>query len=182
MGQGRPADAAAAFEKVLDQEPGDRRSLSGLVRAFITQKRDEQAVEFLKARIETSPGNAFARNLLGEVYLFLKKPELAEEAFVGATVADRKWPVPYLQVAKLRVRTGDVDGAVEVLREGTTYVPESEELRFATGVAYVSAEDYEAAIEVFSSMLEENPRVDMAANNLAAVIADYQYDDPAARL
>ena len=43
----------------------------------------------------------------------------------------------------------------------------------------MSAEDYEAAAEVFSNMLEENPRLDKAANNLAAVIADHQYDDPA---
>ncbi len=44
----------------------------------------------------------------------------------------------------------------------------------------MSAEDYEAAAEVFRSMLEANPRLDAAANNLAAVIADHQYNDPAA--
>lgn len=180
LGQGRPADAAVAFRSALDQYPDDRRSLSGLVRALVAQDQGGQAVEFLMARIETSPENAFVRNLLGEVYFVLKKPELAVEAFLSATGADRKWPVPYLRVAILRVRAGDAQGAVEILKEGTTYVPESEDLRLALGVAYVSAEDFELAAEVFNSMLEANPRLKAAANNLAAVIADHQYDDPAA--
>ncbi len=42
----------------------------------------------------------------------------------------------------------------------------------------MTAEDYEAAAEAFRNMLEANPRLDKAANNLAAVIADHQYDDP----
>ncbi len=178
LAQSRNAEAAAAFKKALALAPGDMRSLRGLVRALVTQGQAEQAVSYLKIHIEATPDNAFAHNLLGEVYAAGKQPELAERAFLMASATTKEWPVPYMNLGKLRVRVGDLKGAVEILQRGVEHAPENQELQFGLANAYRLAGNIVAAMETYRAMLARDPRLDVAANNLAALIADHEYDDP----
>ena len=178
LAQSRNAEAAAAFKKALALAPGDMRSLRGLVRALVVQGQAEQAISYLKNHLEATPDNAYARNLLGGVYAAGKQPELAERAFLKASATTKEWPVPYMNLGKLRVRGGDLKGAVEIFQRGVEHAPENQELQLGLANAYQLAGNIVAVMETYRAMLARGPRLDVAANNLAALIADHEYDDP----
>ena len=51
-------------------------------------------------------------------------------------------------------------------------------LLFPLAVNYEQALDHDKAIMTYQSILEQNPELDAAANNLAAILSDFHFDRP----
>jgi FimV-like protein len=67
--------------------------------------------------------------------------------------------------------------AVTFLKKGLAELPDDAVLRFSLGNAHLAAKDYEAALAAYEAVLAKQPDSKMAANNVAAIIADHKYSD-----
>ena len=178
LAAGRYADAVASFSQALILDPGRPEHLSGLVQSYVAQNKTGQAIQYLEDLIARAPGEPFAHNLLGEAHLLQGQTNLAEQAFLQAASLRQEWNLPYLNLAKARIATGDPRGAVEAFREGLLHSPDDKRLMFGLATAYQFAGDYAALADTYEALLERDPQLDAVANNFASVIAEYQFQDP----
>ena len=175
--EGRHVEALAAFDKALSLEPTSTAALTGIIRSHLLMKQVDEAVARLKAVIKKAPDNVYAHNLLGEVYATDKAVENAKKAFTRATELRDTWTLPYVNLSRLILAQDKPKEAIVVLQKGLKASPKDATLLFTLATAQQAAKDYDAAIATYSAMLAENPKMDVAANNMAALVADHRYED-----
>lgn len=174
---GRYDQAVTSFEHVLSAKPGSRVALRGLVGSKLALKRTEEAVAYLESIREDTPDNVFALNMLGELYAFRKAYDKAEKAFLQAAAAKKGWRAPYINLGRIMLAQKKPARAVEFLHQGVDRSPNDPALRFALGTALHAARDYDGALAAFEAVLSKHPDNVLAANNIAAIIADHEYAD-----
>ncbi len=174
----RYAEALREYHKVLDLDPNSPGILRALFRTYKSNNEVEKAVEFFENLITEQPDGAVGYNLLGELYLEQKMaPEVVERAFRSALRLQPTWAVPHLNLGRSFMISGQQERAINVFQAGLQQVPGHLGLRFALAKAYQDGQDYNAAIDVYESMLNDGTGGLTAANDLASLIADFRYDD-----
>jgi len=109
------------LEKALETDPNDLYSLEALAVAHLQLEEYEQA-EAAFLRILAIQEDAFTRNNLGNVYRDWGKTDEAKAAYRQAIEEDPTLKYPYVNLAGVLKKEGDIEGAAEVLREGLKYV------------------------------------------------------------
>ena len=98
--------------------------------------------------------------------------EAAERAFREAIARGTNDTRAYAALARLKIGQGEVDEALAVLEEGLSERLYDSRLHFMQASLLHTQGRFEEAVKVYRAMLERNPSLDLAANNLAALIAD----------
>ncbi len=176
--EGRHVEALDAFRQGFAADKKSALALTGMVQSYLALKQPEEAVQLLKSQIKESPKDVYAYNLLGEVYAYEKIGPKAEQSFLEATQLRQDWTLPYLNLSRLMVAESKHDRAIAVLKRGLEHVPHDATLQLTLASAQQATKDIDGAIKTYRSVLEHNPKLDLAANNLAALIADFKYKDP----
>jgi cellulose synthase operon protein C len=81
-------------------------------------------------------------------------------------------------LARLLVARGEIQEALPIYKAGLEKQPESVALQLALAEAQEKTNDYTGARTTYEAILEEHSDNVIAANNLAALLADHNYDDP----
>jgi tetratricopeptide (TPR) repeat protein len=178
MARGRFPEAVEAFEKARQAAPRAAEPLTGLVQALLLQHELESATSYLEAVVAEMPDLAVAHNLFGELFVRQKRPADAEIHFRHAMKLAAKWAVPYLNLGQLFVASGRPSDGVDVYRSGLVQVPGNIQLLLAMAEAYERSKEFDAAMQTYEQILATSPEIDAAANNLAALIADFRNHDP----
>jgi tetratricopeptide (TPR) repeat protein len=176
--QSRPEAAAEVFEQGLATAPDAPDLLVGKVQAMVAQQQRDAAIAFLNTHLTDDAESPLAYNLLGEVYAEGGEPKLADEAFRLAIETRKDWTVPYLNLGRLRIDSDDAAGAIDAYAEGLKSMPGNRQLLFGLATARTAAGDIAGALEAYGRVLEADQSADVAANNFAALVADYRTDDP----
>jgi len=174
---GRHKEAIQAFERVLGVRPESTGALRGLVGSKLALKETKETISYLESMREDAPDNVFAVNLLGELYAAGKEYDNAEKAFVQATELKRDWRTPYVNLGKIMVAQGKPDRAVAYIKQGLVHLPKDASLLFSLGTVHHSMGNFDAALKAYDAVLVSNPDNSMAANNVAAIIADHKFKD-----
>lgn len=175
---GQHVEALDAFRKAYAEDSSLLPALTGVVQSHLAMKQPEEAVLLLQKVIKQSPDNVFAHNMLGEVYAYQKIADKAEASFKQASQIRANWTLPYLNLSRLMVSESKPDQAISVLKTGLKNVPDDATLKLTLASAQQSTKDIDGAMATYRSLLEVNPKFDVAANNLAALVADYKFSDP----
>lgn len=176
-GQKRHADAARAYGQALDKNPDDLLALRGLSRALRAQGKQDELVADLRARAKARPESVNARLVLGSALASQGKDKEALAALESVIGDQPGLPDAYLALADLH--PDDANARVEAYRRGLAAIPGNPQLGFMLGVEYQGLGRVDAAIALFEDMLAANPKLEWAANDLAAMLLDYRYKDPA---
>jgi tetratricopeptide (TPR) repeat protein len=174
---GRHDQAAKAFERALVAAPKSQGALRGFVGSKLAQKRTEEAITYLEGIREDASEHVFALNMLGGLYSSQKLHEKAEKAFLQASEKRPEWRAPYINLGRLMLARQEPARAVTFLKKGLTKLPDDAVLQFSLGNAHLAAKDYDAALAAYEAVLAKQPNNKMAANNVAAIIADHKYSD-----
>jgi len=174
---GQHVEALEAYRKAYAKDPQLMTALTGIVQSHLAMKQPNEAISLLQSVIKQSPKNVFAHNMLGEVYAYQKIADKAEAAFKVASELRATWSLPYLNLSRLMVAESKPDKAIEVLEEGLKNVPDDATLKLTLASTQQSTKDIDGALSTYRSLLDVNPKLDVAANNLAALVADYKYGD-----
>jgi tetratricopeptide (TPR) repeat protein len=174
---GRHVEALESFRKAYAEDPSSLLALTGIVQSYLALKQPDDAVLLLAKVLKESPKNVYAQNMLGEVYAFKKVTDKAMAAFVAATELRKDWTLPYLNLSRLMMDDGKPEKAIEALKRGLQNIPNDATLKLTLATTQQRTKDFDGAMATYRSVLDTNPKLDVAANNLAALIADYKYGD-----
>lgn len=164
------AQAESQFELALARAPQAPQPLTALINAYVMEGAPKKAVARLQKLIKTSPDDAPAHELLGEVYMRIKQyPDAAKELNRTIAIAP-KWDAPYVNLARFDLQRGDGAGALALYQQGLKAIPGDQQLLLALAGYYESKQDYHDAIATYRTAVKANPANAVATNNLAALL------------
>ncbi len=176
--QGRYTESVVDYEAAHRLAPTAVEPVMGVTMSYLAQGTPGSAAEFLQGLIEKDSGNAVAQNLLGETRLRENKPDEAARQFRLAIAARDDWAVPYLNLARLLVARGKINDALALYRSALEKQPENVALQLAFAEAQQKSGDHTGSRSTYEAIIEKHADNVIAANNLAALLADYHYEDP----
>lgn len=176
----RPKEAVTAFERAHKAAPTASAPINGVVRAYLRQGDIDGASRFLRRLIAENPDSGYLQNSYGELLLVAGKPAEAVAPLEKANALSPDAPLPYFNLARAYVATGNPAKGIALLDAGLMKAPGDLLLLRAKADAQLVSGQQAEALATYLKIVEISPEDDNAANNAAALIADDNYRDPAA--
>ncbi len=153
----REDEAAELIAKVLEESAAEPDALQIHAALALRNNEPDQAIRDLRTVLREFPDRVAARRLLGQAHAAKGEPALAEDAFERTIDMAPTDPRAYLQLAELRVRNGDNEGALVVLENLLARTPENEAAQQAIARIQFSSEDWDALGETAERIQETRP-------------------------
>ncbi len=169
-------EAARLYAQALDLQPEAEQPLQAITRVLVAEKRAPDAIKRLDAVSVNFPKAPIAPNLKGEVLLAMQHPADAVAAFKVAIEREPKWWVPYRNLAFAQAASQDPGGAIATLRAGIDKATSRDPLQAELTALYERQGKIDEAIAVYEGALRDNPDSEVAANNLAMLLANHRTD------
>lgn len=148
-----------------------------LVTAYVRSGKADLAEKLLTERIAKDPGDVRAITLLAGVRNYGGKPDEAENLLRQAILAKPEATQPYLDLAQLLAKQRKTDDMVKLTAAATEKFPNDRGMALVAALAYDTSGDFKAAKSGYERILAKWPDDTVAANNLAALIADVWPND-----
>jgi len=169
-------DSEKAFEHALTLQPSAIDVLMAVSHLEVTRGQADKTIARLQGLMTQDPKNALVENLLGEVYQANKDYPHALEAFTRTTTLAPNWVVPFRDLARLKVATNDIAGAVSVYEAGLKAAPNDAAMGLELAALYERQGRIDDAIGQLDTLNKRNPGLQVVANNLAMLLATYKKD------
>jgi tetratricopeptide (TPR) repeat protein len=169
--------AAGTYTRIIDNDsasPLAEHALAALADTNASAGRLADTIGYLEA---LKSKTAYTDTLLGESYIRQGKPDQAKAALDRALAHSPTDQKPFLDEAALYVKAHQPDQALEVLKKGAEAIPGDIRAPMMQADILNQLGRYAEAIAVYQAVLKRSPGLAVAANNLGALIADYQYTD-----
>lgn len=163
-----------AFKQTLAIEPQAVEPLTRLVKSYLVQKKDNEAISYLNTLIKVNKDNFIAYNLLGELYLKNKKDAAAEKALRQSISIKPEWHTSHHNLALLLLKNKDKAGATEVLLNGINKTNSALVLINDLGAIYENENKYEEVIQLYEDAYKKYPSSPVVINNLANYLSEYK--------
>jgi predicted Zn-dependent protease len=173
------AGAKPAFERALKKSPQSLQALEGLVLTLTQQGKLAEGEAFLRGYLRENPEQWNAEILLGGNLLrqgkFAEAQQVLKPVLAEHPKAVRGW------VTLAGAYPQDLKGRIAVLKDGVKAMPKNQDITLLLATAYEQAGNIPEAIATYEQLLKDNPRADLAANNLAALLLDSRPDPETAQ-
>ena len=173
---GHSEDAIRLYAAAVDVQPDAVEPLQDEIRLLVAGNRSEEALKRLDDLTAKHPGNPMGLDGKGEVLMHQGKVALAQVAFNEAIARSPTWWVAYRDLANAQLIAKDENGAIATLRRGKGVVVEADALDTFLGTVLQRAGRTDEAIAEYEELLRRNPAADVAANNLAMLLATVKKD------
>ena len=174
--QGNYDEAIKKFQQALLAKPDFAEAIQDMAKAYAMAGKQAQLVAFLKPYIEKNPTVDVAYDTLASYYGSEKKWDDAIKVLQTALRVNPKSVTAYQTLARVYLAQTKVHEAVEVYHKGLAELPDSIPLMTDLAQNYERMKDADAAIDTYRKILQKAPKYDLAANNLASLLADYRTD------
>lgn len=171
-------EAARILDRAVATHPREPEPLFALTRVQIQRGRRAEIRARLDQILYEEPRHPYAHGLLGELLLLEGELTVAERELETATRLHPAWSTPWVNWAALMLTRRQVHSAEGILLHGLDANPRSVELRTLLASSFTQRGHIERAVEEYEAILQFNPKNLLAANNLAATLADFRADDP----
>jgi tetratricopeptide (TPR) repeat protein len=170
-------EALRSYANAVDLQPDTAEPLEAQIRLLVNSKRTPEALKRLDDLAARSPESSFALNMKGSLLLADRRAAEAEEAFKLAIARTPKWWMPYRGLAKAQSASKENSAvAIETLRHGESVADQSDSLgeELAALLEHLGRPD--EAIAEYEKVIQRYPGSEVAANNLAMLLATYKKD------
>jgi tetratricopeptide (TPR) repeat protein len=174
--QGRNADAVREFNRTLEIQPNAVDALAALTRMDVATGRIVEATTRVAAVVQKNPDNAPAWNLLGELQLAAKDNSAADASLARAVKLAPRWWVPYRNQGLVALARNDAPGAVVAYQRGVDATGHEPSLVTDLAMLYERMGKPDDAVHVYEGLLAVQPKLELAANNLAMLLVTHRSD------
>jgi tetratricopeptide (TPR) repeat protein len=154
----------------VELRPSDAASYITLAHAREAEGETDEALAALAQAEKLHAGYAEIYATRGRVYAGIGEYEKAVQSFERAIQVDRKEPRHHFQLAQLYLAEGYNRQAISELKLAKELAPNRPEVLLALGNAYLAQERYEAAAKEFQELLERQPELEVAREQLAKTL------------
>jgi tetratricopeptide (TPR) repeat protein len=172
-GQQQYQQSIDAFKRAHRASPSSVQPIVALVRSYVRVGKQEEASFFLKSVLEVHPSNIYALVLMGQRYMLDKDMEQAEIYFKRAAETNPEDALGYLELVRLYTKQQRYPEATDVIDRGLGKLPKNLSLNLAKARILEQEGRFEQAILLYEQILVKIPNIELAANNLASLLADY---------
>lgn len=166
--------AEQEFITALEKQPRANEPLSGLVRLYLSEGKQDKAIDLLKNIIKKDPQYLVPYNLLGEVAITSKDYDLAIDSFNSAIKINEKWWVPYRGLSLVHTAQGDRDKSLQVLKRGFDKGVGVERLGLELALTQYQLGQRNDSISTYEKIIAEVPNSILSKNNLSMILVDDQ--------
>lgn len=173
--------AIELYRQILKQYPWHAASLAAMATNYEKINKRDQMKEYLVDFIKRHPNNT-AANLLSSRFLVLdKKNDQAIELLRNYLTANFNAIPAYVELARLYLAQGNKEAALNTYQQGLRVKPNNIKLLMALASFYEQEKQTELAINLYEKVLKLNPTMEVAKNNLAAILLERDSDEDIAR-
>jgi len=147
--------ATAWLEEAIEKEPTNTNYLLFLANIFVQQEKIEEAVTLYEEILKQEPGNEAVNTRLGILYSHLGEYDTAEQIFRDLLARDPDSYFTTLSLARLLNQTAKYTEAT-TLYEKALALNWSKELAFEIGYLYSSHKDYEQALRLYTTIIDND--------------------------
>jgi tetratricopeptide (TPR) repeat protein len=162
-----------AFKRAHELSPASRQPIVALVRTYVRNGKITEARQFLESVLSVHDDNTTAYLMLGQLSLHEKDISGAISNFNKVIEINPRIDAGYLNLVSLYLRRNDVDRAEAIVMRGLSELPEHPMLTMNLASVYERKGDFGKAIETYETLLDKNPNLVVAKNNLASLLTDY---------
>jgi tetratricopeptide (TPR) repeat protein len=174
--QNRTDDAIRFFAAAVGAQPDAYEPLQEEMHLLVAAKRIDEAMKRLDDFSARYPSNPLGLDAKGEILLRNGKVAEASDAFNLAIARTPKFWISYRDLAAEQLAANDPDTAVETLRKAKSIVDQPDLVSFELAEVYQRINKLDAAIAEYEEILHHTPQADVAANNLAMLLANFKKD------
>ena len=161
-----------AFDK-SSSPPEAIESLEMIARIYAAQNKVADAIKYMKQRIASNPKDILSRFVLANIYSSNKDMENAKKYYRSVMDVNKVWPKPYQLLAAVYKIEGNIDQAINVLKEGLD-AANNDILLEITLAGYLEIQKkYDEAMLIYKRILNSNSNNMVALNNLATLLLDH---------
>ena len=160
------------FKKALDRSINKYKVLQYIVEAYLADGKFLQAKSFLENRIANNKNDAYAMDLLGQLYLGSKDLANAKKYFNKSIDVSKSWLIPYANLAASYKFENQLDKAIEVYKLGIENTVNNVVLMLQLAGLHEKLSEYNNAILMYREILKTDRFNIYASNNLAALLVD----------
>jgi tetratricopeptide (TPR) repeat protein len=168
--RGRNADTEKALIRALELQPDAMVLLQSLIQFYVQTKQYDKAIQRLTA-IPEDKKQAAHYEMLGSVYTEMKKPVEAEAAYTKALEKDPKSNAD-AAIAAQYIQSGRTDEGLRKLDELIKKNPANGGAYTIKGIIYENQGKMADAKQSYTRALQIDANLDVAANNLAYLLAE----------
>ena len=139
---------------------------------LIAQRRFEDATARVDLMAQSRPNDVLPVQLRGDIATARGNPVAAEQAYRKMIELAPSLPSGYQSLAKVKLASKDLDGALAVLEQGEKAVPADPALTATRAEWLARAGRRTEAISSYEALVKRFPDDDGFANNLAYLLAD----------
>ena len=170
--QGKPGEAAGYFAQAVERNPKDLTAINEYIFALAAAKDVAKAKKVLDETVAKEPKNPLLWDMVGRFELASGKPAEAEAAFLKSIELAPDFTAPYYQLGVIYAAQKKFPEAearlVKVIEKNDKNVG----AHVLLGMVLNSQGKIDAANKEYRKVLSLSPKNALAANNLAANLAD----------
>ena len=170
-------EALRLYSNAADLQPNAAEPLEAVVRLLVSSNRVPEAIKRLDEVSAKYPDASFALTIKGELLLRTGRIADAKDAFKQAIARTPKWWAPYGGLANSQLAAKeDPAEAIATLKNAKSVVDQTEQLSEQLASLFESQGKTDEAIREYDDIIRRYPQSEVAANNLAMLLATYKKD------
>ncbi|MBO0800109.1 MAG: tetratricopeptide repeat protein, partial [Blastocatellia bacterium] len=173
--RGKNADAEKRLTRASELSSGAEEDFGALITFYLKTKQTDKAIQKINSVPDTNK-QAFHYEAMGMVATAAGKPQDAVKDYLKALEKDPKRRLSSQLLFDEYVRENRFDEARKMLDDRIQQNPSNAGAISARGNLYLMQEKTEDAIKDFEKAVQLDPNQDVAANNLAYLLADQGRD------
>jgi len=171
MGENKPDEALALYEKALSLAATDFTALDGLIKLHASRRELDKAHASLDQVLSAYPNDASLHYLKAQIYGYEQNQQGAESELRKTLELDSNYINAYSALGALFVNTKQEGRAIAEYQKIVDKRPDNSAAYTLIGMLYDSLKDYKAAADYYQKALEKDQGAIIAANNLAWLYA-----------
>ena len=171
-------DAQRLFEKALSIQPTAFDAVSEMAHLEMQRGHGAQAVARVQTLIAAHPKDAVWQNLLGEIYVQQNNFAAAQATMTQVVQMQPTWWSSYRVLALAKLSAGDASGAIQEYQAALKVAPKEPALLSELGQLYQRQGRIDDAVGLYDKWVQQDPSSQVAANNLAMLLALFRSDRP----
>ena len=166
----------SSLKRAHEKSPNDIRLINSIVNTYVQAGKTQEAIIFMQSVTKSSPKNAEAKLMLGQLYASAGMSQNAIQTFNNIIQIDPTMTVAYQRLALEQVTTQFKAEAEKTIEQGLKTAPNNFDLLITQASIYEASGKYDKAISVYEKLIVDRPDSELVANNLAFLLLDARTD------
>ncbi len=160
------------YQQAFTLSPQSYEPLVGIINSLLAQNKIQQAIDFVKDYLKKQPNYPQATQLLANLYIEDKKPELAIEIYQSLITAAPSNESLYIALAAIYWQQQDLKKAEAIYLQCLDKNPDVVITRLHLANLYAMGKQYALAKEQYEMAYTKKPESQLIKNNLAILLVN----------